>query len=223
LQTTFFLAAGFGGDFAVVFAGVEVVVFVDEVDDFDPAIGMFANGFAFDEDVVEVLLVFSNNLAKGSDEFEVLEAPPKPELFDEEPKPEELVVVFVVVEVLEGGAPRAAKRLLRSIFLSVPISSLIPPFASSFFADEELLFGFDVSTMSFSQSSLGSEQDELLSLSENAISYFTLFCFSPALICAPISACRFFSTFGGQKNVHTRSLSSMKAGSPPKAMAKYSK
>ena len=77
---------------------------------------MFANGFAFDDDVVEVLLVFSNSLAKGSDEFEVLEVPPKPELFDEEPKPEELVVVLVVVDDLEGGAPRAAKRLLRSIF-----------------------------------------------------------------------------------------------------------
>ncbi len=110
------LAAGFGGDFADVLAGVEVVVFVDDVDDFVPAMGMFAKGFAFDDDVVEGLLLVSKSFAKGSDEMEVLDAPPKPELFDEEPKPEELVVVLVVVDDLEGGAPRAAKRLLRSIF-----------------------------------------------------------------------------------------------------------
>lgn len=86
--------------------------------------------------------------------------------------------------------------------MSVPISSLIPPFASSFFADDELLFGFEVSTMSFSQSSLGSEQDELLSLSENAISYFA-FCFSLALIFAPISACCFFNLRWPEKCSHT--------------------
>lgn len=93
------------------------MVFVDDVDDFVPAMGMFAKGFAFDDDVVEGLLLVSKSFAKGSDEMEVLDVPPKPELFDEEPKPEELVVVLVVVDDLEGGAPRAAKRLLRSIFL----------------------------------------------------------------------------------------------------------